>query len=332
MLVNSLSMPHLVSIIMPAYNAERHIAQSVESVLEQTYPGWELIVVDDGSGDRTGEIARAYSAKDGRIKYVFQQNGRLGKARNTGIKNATGQMIAFLDSDDLWVKEKLRLQVETVEETKADLVFSDGYIFFEDEVEDESQTFPTIYGRFEGTRLFDLLLIQNRIPVLSVMARKDVLHQVGLFEERRAYHGSEDYDLWLKLARHGAVFYGMQEKLVRYRRHLSAMTHLDSELLKPSLAVVKKHINDSGLSGEERRQKLRSLYRELISALVEEHKEGEAKEYMREFSAWDKAAFTTQIQRALLKVFPSKYNYISRECLYRTEWHMSNLRGKLRMP
>src|ERR1044072_6081218 len=100
----------LVSIIMPAYNAERYIAASIESVLAQTYSDWELIVVDDGSTDRTATVTQEFVKRDPRIKYIFQENGRLGKARNTGIKNSRGPLIAFLDSDALWIETNLAAQ------------------------------------------------------------------------------------------------------------------------------------------------------------------------------------------------------------------------------
>src|SRR5215467_11570142 len=104
----------LVSIIMPAYNAEKYIADSIRSVLAQTYTDWELIVVVDGSTDNTASLVQQFVTRDSRIKYFFQENGRLGKARNTGIKNASGSLIAFLDSDDLWLETKLELQLQEI--------------------------------------------------------------------------------------------------------------------------------------------------------------------------------------------------------------------------
>ena len=326
-------MHRLVSIVMPAYNAERYIAHSIRSAIDQTHPRWELIVVDDGSTDRTAEIVRSFLSADERIKYIYQQNGGQASARNTGIRNSLGDLIAFLDSDDLWDSEKLALQIKRIEETKADLVFSDAFIFSVDENVQGGTTFSAIcpqfiYGRYEGWDAFKLLFAYNRIPTLTVLTRKDVLHKVGLFDEDRKYQNCEDYDLWLNLAKHGAVFWGMKEKLAHYRRHASSMMNNDSRLLKPMVAVVRKHSQGSGLDNWEARQTVRSLYRSLVSTLVEENKINEAKDYMKEFSAWDKHGLTTWLQRGLLTVAPSKYNFISKECLYRVEWHMARLFGK----
>jgi teichuronic acid biosynthesis glycosyltransferase TuaG len=101
---------------MPAYNAEKYIGDSIKSVLAQTYSNWELIVVDDGSTDGTAAVVREFVDRDNRIKYFYQENGRLGKARNTGIGHAAGPLIAFLDSDDLWVETKLEAQTRAMTE------------------------------------------------------------------------------------------------------------------------------------------------------------------------------------------------------------------------
>jgi glycosyltransferase involved in cell wall biosynthesis len=102
----------LVSVIMPAYNAGKYIAQSIRSVAAQTCAGWELVVVDDGSTDDTAEVVRGFASADARVKYVQQANGRQGRARNNGIAHAAGDLIAFLDADDLWVERKLELQLK----------------------------------------------------------------------------------------------------------------------------------------------------------------------------------------------------------------------------
>ena len=105
-------MTPLVSIIMPSYNAERYIAQSIESVIAQTYQNWELIITDGPSTDKTVEIAKEFCEKDNRIHLIVpQQHQDIAEARHTSIKNSKGSFLAFLDSDDIWVKDKLEKQV-----------------------------------------------------------------------------------------------------------------------------------------------------------------------------------------------------------------------------
>ncbi|MBE9201578.1 MULTISPECIES: glycosyltransferase family A protein [unclassified Nodularia (in: cyanobacteria)] len=111
----------LVSVIIPCYNRERYLAEAIESVLEQTYPNIELIVIDDGSSDRSGEIAQSYP-----LKYHYQTNGGIGAARNAGIAVANGEFLAFLDSDDIWVKDKLAKQM-AVFDTHPDIEAVFGY-------------------------------------------------------------------------------------------------------------------------------------------------------------------------------------------------------------
>lgn len=312
---------------MPAYNAEKYIGDSIKSVLAQTYSEWELIVIDDGSTDSTSEVVLQIAANENRIKYVFQENSRLGKARNEGIRNSRGKLIAFLDSDDLWLPQKLEMQLQTQKDTNADVVFTGAHIFWEDNVSDETKAFPIVPGMHPGGEMLDLLLKLNFIPVMSVMMRREALDDAGRFEEAASYHGCEDYDLWLKLAKRGALFFGMQEKLVRYRRHPKAMTHKDSHVLKPMLRVVMRHIKDSGLREAAKKYRVRTLYRELIAALIKEGQSAEAEVYLKEFSSWDKAGLVTSIQNVLMKITPRGFNFISREFLYRMEWHLKKLTG-----
>src|SRR5687767_2791669 len=109
---------------MPAYNAEQFVAESIQSVIDQSYENWELLVVDDGSTDKTAEIALGFKAKDSRVKYILQPNGRQAKARNTGVQDAGGTLVALLDSDDVWMPEKLQRQVRTLFDANVNVVYS----------------------------------------------------------------------------------------------------------------------------------------------------------------------------------------------------------------
>lgn len=323
-------MQPLVSVIMPAYNAERYIADAIKSVVSQTYANWELIVVDDGSADETANIVRRLAGADERVKYLHQENGRQGKARNTGVSNSTGPLIAFLDADDLWLSSKLESQVRALQEMKADLVYSGGFIFVDDDTDKEAKSFPVLSGKIEGDDMFDLLLLQNSIPVLSVVMRRETLLDSGSFEESLPYQGCEDYELWLKAAKHGAVFYGMPEKLVRYRRHATASTKSDSNWLKPMLRVVGRHLDAGRLSEAEKTARMKGIYRDLIAALLNEGNQTEAKQCMAELADWDKSGAVTSIQKMLMSISPGSFNFVSTNCFYRAEWHMSTLRKKLK--
>jgi len=228
----------LVSVIMPAYNTEKFIGESIQSVVDQTYTNWELLVVDDGSTDKTADIIRSFAAQDSRVKYLFQQNGRQAKARNTAIEHSHGTLIAFLDADDLWLPEKLERQLQALEATNADVVYSNGIIIYEPGATPGATDFPIVSGTIEGRKMLDLLLLQNRIPVQSVLVRMESYRNAGPFDESPQFHGCEDYEMWLRLAERGALFHGINEKLIKYRRHPAATTHQNSGWLKPALRVV----------------------------------------------------------------------------------------------
>jgi glycosyltransferase involved in cell wall biosynthesis len=313
---------------MPAYNTEQYIGESIQSVLDQTYTNWELLVVDDGSTDKTAESVRAFAEKDSRIKYLSQQNGRQAKARNTGIQNSSGTLLAFLDSDDLWLPEKLQLQLQAMVATNVDVVYSNGFVIYEPGAAPGQMDFPIVAGTVEGRRMFDLLLLLNFIPVQSVLLRREAFEKAGPFDESLQYHGCEDYDLWLRIAAGGTLFHGLSEKLIKYRRHPAATTHENSKVLKPMLRVVSRHIDAGNLDDRKKKARIRRLYRDLIAALIEEGKLSEARQTLAEFSVWDKSGVVTSLQRLLLKVSPRSFNVISRECLYRAEWHLAKLTGR----
>ena len=122
----------LISVIVPVYNVEKYIAKCIESVLNQNYKNIELILVNDGSTDRSGEICDAYKEKDHRIKVIHKSNGGQSGARNLGIENATGEYVVFLDSDDFWLDNKLDGMVKRVKEDKPDMLMFKAYSYYSD--------------------------------------------------------------------------------------------------------------------------------------------------------------------------------------------------------
>lgn len=295
-----------VSILMPAFNAEKYIAASIESVLAQTYADWELIVVDDGSQDGTGKEVRAFALADKRIRLLRQENGGQGSARNLAINNSRGEFIALLDADDLWLPQKLELQIAEIERG-VDVVFSDGFIFFGDDAVNESNPITTLCGRFDGADFFARLLQTNRIPALSALARRQALESVALFEERRAYQNCEDYDLWLRLAHNGAGFYGMPDKLVRYRRHEGNVSRRDVIMLRAELAIWEKWRDHPAFGSAQGRERRQTLIGFLILALMKEGRTREARRCLRDLSACGRFASATLVQRILLRLLPAYF-------------------------
>lgn len=220
-----------VSIIMPCYNAEQFIEQSISSVLNQTYKNWELIIVDDGSTDSTFDLVSEWVVRDNRIRYFFQVNGKQGKARNLGILNAKGPYLSFLDADDLWLPEKLEIQIKEIMEKKVDLVFSNSYLFENNDVDNTDYHMEVDGGVYYDQNSIKLFLEGNRIPILTVLVKKEKVLNVNCFTEKLDIQNVEDYHLWLKLLISGCSFYSSLNILSKYRIHNKSATAVDKVVL-----------------------------------------------------------------------------------------------------
>ncbi len=204
----------VVSIILPAYNQATHLGQAIASVLAQTYTDWELIVVDDGSTDGTGAVARSFT--DPRVRYFYQANQERSRARNFGIQQATGEFIAFLDDDDFWLPPYLEKQVAHLRAHPA-AGLSHTWSYDTDPagrmVRVSGQGVP---GAATSEAFLAALLINNRIRSIAVVVRAEALHAAGLFDPE--VRQAEDWDLWLRIAQRYPVT-TLPEALVCYRRY-----------------------------------------------------------------------------------------------------------------
>ncbi len=179
-----------VSVIIPVYN-NPDVINSIESIRSQeNYEVREIIVVDDGSRDNTFEVLQEYKNKHNLniLKLIKQKNGGPSAARNNGIKNAVGHYIAFLDSDDVWHKDKLREQMKVFENDKEISLVSTS-------INDK------VFGNLKDKQVisFDMLLYHNYLYTSTIILKREVLGAVGVFNENQKY--SEDYDLWLRIAK-----------------------------------------------------------------------------------------------------------------------------------
>jgi glycosyltransferase involved in cell wall biosynthesis len=209
----------LVSIITPTYNHEKFIGQCIESVLAQTYPNWEQIIIDDGSTDKTREIITGF--KDDRIKYLKQDNigiWRLRETYNKALQISQGELIAVLEGDDFWPPDKLEKQIPVFD--KPDVVLSWGKATITNREGKTLYTNPKNFKGFENRRkevVIKKLLRQNFISACTAMCRKDALLSVGGFQQpSQAMY--VDYPTWLELSLIGELK-PVNEVLGYYRRH-----------------------------------------------------------------------------------------------------------------
>jgi len=200
----------IFSIIIPTYNRSFDLNGSLKSIVNQIFTNFEVIIVDDGSTDNTHEVVTSFS-EDLCIKYIkIANSGRPAIPRNLGITQAKGKYIAFLDSDDWWHENKLRLAFECLE-NGADLVYSDFY-----KVISLTEKEMVRVRSLKTNITTDLLKNGNAICNSTVVVRKSILDKVGFFNEGHEYIAWEDFDLWLRISKITNRFVHINQPLVYY--------------------------------------------------------------------------------------------------------------------
>lgn len=217
-----------VSVIMPTYNRAKYLKKAIKSVLNQTFLDFEIIVINNFSTDETLDVVQSFN--DNRIKIInFNNDGIIAKSRNKGILHSTGKYIAFLDDDDLWCFNKLELQIQYLELNKEfDLVYSRAVII--DEFDNKQGLLIDPEDSKTGY-IFKELLHNNFISILTVLVKKSVFDEVGLFNEEYNARAAEDYELWLRIAIN-SKFGFINNTLALYRMHSS---NVSSSINKPLL-------------------------------------------------------------------------------------------------
>ncbi len=201
-----------VSIVTPVYNVEKWIEETLDCVRAQTFPDWEMLLVEDGSTDRTVPVIEKYLERtgEGRIRLIRQEkNGGAAKARNRGVREAMGRYIAYIDADDLWEPEKLERQVAFMEERKAAFSFT-GYEFADE------------YGKGLGK----IVRVPERLDYQEALKNTTIFTSTVMFDTEKIPKEelempiikSEDTALWWRILRQGHLAYGLDENLVKYRR------------------------------------------------------------------------------------------------------------------
>lgn len=198
---------NLVSIIMPAYNAEKFISEGIESVLSQTYKNWELLIVNDCSKDNTAKVVTKYSQKDDRIT-LFNNEKNSGPAitRNNAINGAKGRFLAFLDSDDVWLPEKLEIQISIMLDKGFVFTYTDYHRISEDGI---------VSGRRINVpdNLSYFQLLRNTAITTSTVILD--INAIGKIKMKETYY--DDFTCWLEIMKRGFTAYRINEDLLKYR-------------------------------------------------------------------------------------------------------------------
>ena len=245
-----------ISVIIPAYNAQDSIVETIESVLNQTFSDLEVLVIDDGSQDSTGDLVR--SLDDPRVKLLTYKNGGVALARNRGIANAKGEYISFLDHDDLWTPNKLEDQLAALQNNcNAGVAYSWTTCMFSDEKPIRYKELDRVY--FEGN-VYDKILLFNFIGSGSnILARKEAIESIGGFDA--APVSNEDWDFYIRLAAkwHFAL---VPKHQILYRQLNTSMSSNIRRLEQGGLVIAQKAYKDA--PKELQHLKKRFLYNQYI--------------------------------------------------------------------
>lgn len=227
-----------VSVVVPVYNAEKYIGETLRSIGSQTFRDFDVHVVDDCSTDGSAAIIQAFCAADDRFTYHRSPSNFGGPAgpRNLGIEQSTGEYVAFCDADDLWVAHKLEKQLNLAEATEADIVsavvrdFHDG---------DELQPVATPSGAVPWSEISHArLLLKNWIALSSVVARRSALVASGGFNPARTHIAVEDFDMWLRITQNGGRVVRAGVPLVHYRKLPTSISASKTMMIRKALNMI----------------------------------------------------------------------------------------------
>ena len=202
------SSKYSISVIITCYNYGHYLSTALNSVFEQTYSDYEIIIVDDGSTDDTQLVVESFGVNT-KIKYIYQANLGQPKAKNRGINESSGELIAFLDADDIWMPTKLEKQIALFEDAEVGVVFSRRIW-----IDPDGNELPGNERILRRGKVLDHIFIDNFICFSSSVVRRSLLEEAGCFDETLPM--GIDYDLWIRLAARCTFDY-VDEPLVKYR-------------------------------------------------------------------------------------------------------------------
>ena len=288
-----------VTVIIPTYQHADVVDDAIESVLNQTYHDFELIIVDDGSIDNTQEVLKKYSDNK-KVTVIKKKNAGVSAARNTGIAKSNGSYIAFLDADDIWTSEKLAIQVPLLQENlNLGLVYSNVNFF------GHNGAFPSTLFQINppkrGYVICDIFA-QNCIPMPTSIVRRETFDDVGFFDKNLST--CADYDMWLRIARKWAIDY--VDKPLAYYRFSENQMHKDRErwLIEKVAALEKAYRSDKTIRHMDK-AKLESCFYNRILMLAKLHikygREVEAIRCLRKYQKY--MGITTSFAKVILFFF-----------------------------
>ncbi|NCC91672.1 MAG: glycosyltransferase family 2 protein [Opitutae bacterium] len=251
----------LVSVVVTAYNYGRYVRAAVASVLAQTYDNLEILVVDDGSTDDTPSILAEY-ARAGRIRYLRQDNAGQARAKNRGIAESRGRLVAFLDADDQWLPRKIEKQVPLFADARVGVVCSKRAIILADD-----SLFPNPpHTRLQRGDVLGPVFARNFVPFSTAVVRRSCFDQVGVFDESLGM--GIDYDLWIRMAARWHFDF-VDEELALYRYGHGQMSRNVAKRVESNWRIIRKTLDDPALAGRIARKYVRQAFAETLCVEAE---------------------------------------------------------------
>lgn len=274
-----------ISVIIPTFDRLDLLKRAIDSVLNQSIKPYDIIVVDDGSTDDTSEmIQQKYKS----INLIQQKNSGVSAARNNGIKNAQGDWIALLDSDDEWEKNKLEEQVNNLTDNPKYEFCHTNEIWIRNGIRVNQKKRHKKYGGF----IFDKCLDICRISPSSVLFNKNILNHVGWFDEKLPV--CEDYDLWLRITADYEILFIDKPLIVKYGGHNDQLSNSVEAIERFRIKALQSLLENSDLSKNNRIHAIEMIIKKLniyLKGLVKRKKHDEAKKVMEKIKAWNKNMF-----------------------------------------
>ena len=271
-----------VSVIIPTYNRKNLLKRALHSVSNQTFVPQEIIVVDDGSSDGTKDWVLERFPD---VRYIYQDNSGVSSARNSGIKEAIGSWIAFLDSDDEWMSNKLEQQKGVINSFQEAWLCHTNEIWIRNGVRVNQMKKHQKYGG----NIFENCLDICRISPSSVLIKKEVFEMVGLFDE--SLKVCEDYDLWLRITAVLPVIFLDQPLIIKYGGHADQLSRVDSGIEKYRIQSLEKILSSNSLSISQSKIAISQLIKKLkifSNGLEKRNKFEELNYYIKKIEFWSK--------------------------------------------
>lgn len=238
-----------ISVIIPAYEVAPYIAETLESVFAQTFQGFEIIIVNDGSPD-TDELERALAPYLERVRYLRQEHRGASSARNRAVLEARGEFLAFLDGDDLWMPDYLEKQLEFVRARAYDLSYTDALLFGDSAL--AGKTFMATAPSDGPVTFRSLIRYECNVITSGVIARRLKVIEAGMFDE--SLRNAHDFDLWTRMVRGGARLGYQREVLMQYRCRTDSLSGNIMHRLTTEMHVLKHIANNYDLTPAEREE------------------------------------------------------------------------------